>query len=412
MTESFKYNGFKDGMDNIQLDHALGKDTLRNAVNVDVLDTGKIRRRRGFTKKYAGVHLHSLRAFSTFAVFVENSTLKKISPNYTTENLRGVGSNSHMGYTEINSELYFSNGVVSGRVQADGTVLELGVEDPSGQPTLTATTGGLAAGEYQVAVTFMTASGQESGSSAPAKITLATENSGIALSAIPQPVGAEATKINIYKSSAGGATLFLAASVAKGTTSAVLTSDRDAGRTLKTQLLKRMPAGDILEYYSGRLFSALGNLACYSEPLSYGLCNINNNFMLFSGPISVIKAVSDGLFIVADKTYFLPGAGSENGSLIVVAPYRAVKGTGINLPKSTDVAWLSERGPMVGSSGGAVKLLTEESMALTLGGTGAMMFREFNGGSHLVGTARNVDNSKLAAASFVDAEIVRNGRTI
>ena len=37
------FAGWPSGMDNIHADHEIGADTLRRAVNADVLDSGKIR---------------------------------------------------------------------------------------------------------------------------------------------------------------------------------------------------------------------------------------------------------------------------------------------------------------------------------------------------------------------------------
>lgn len=39
---SLSFAGWPSGMDNIHTDHEIGADTLRRAVNADVLDSGKI----------------------------------------------------------------------------------------------------------------------------------------------------------------------------------------------------------------------------------------------------------------------------------------------------------------------------------------------------------------------------------
>ena len=40
---SLPFAGWPAGMDNVHADHEIGADTLRRAVNADVLDSGKIR---------------------------------------------------------------------------------------------------------------------------------------------------------------------------------------------------------------------------------------------------------------------------------------------------------------------------------------------------------------------------------
>ncbi len=55
-----KYDGWPPGMDNIHADHELDAKTLRRAVNADVLDSRKIRRRKGFSPFLAEPGAHSL----------------------------------------------------------------------------------------------------------------------------------------------------------------------------------------------------------------------------------------------------------------------------------------------------------------------------------------------------------------
>ena len=54
--------GWPSGMDNIHADHELDAKTLRRAVNADVLDSGKIRRRKGFSPFLADPISRNLRA--------------------------------------------------------------------------------------------------------------------------------------------------------------------------------------------------------------------------------------------------------------------------------------------------------------------------------------------------------------
>ncbi len=48
------FSGWPSGMDNVHADHELDAKTLRRAVNADVLDSGKIRRRKGFSPLLSG----------------------------------------------------------------------------------------------------------------------------------------------------------------------------------------------------------------------------------------------------------------------------------------------------------------------------------------------------------------------
>lgn len=122
---------------------------------------------------------------------VEGTQLKRltVTPAGTiTASVLGSGfmPGKHLAYDLVNNEAYLSNGVVTGKVTADGLV-PWGVQTPARQPALAAdTVGGLHAGTYQVAVTFVADTGEESGSPAPQEIAIA-EGGGILLSLLRSP---------------------------------------------------------------------------------------------------------------------------------------------------------------------------------------------------------------------------------
>ena len=76
---SLPFGGWPSGMDNIHADYELDAKTLRRAVNADVLDSGKIRRRKGFSPFLSEPGAHSLWASSSGAAFfVSGQTLWRL----------------------------------------------------------------------------------------------------------------------------------------------------------------------------------------------------------------------------------------------------------------------------------------------------------------------------------------------
>lgn len=84
-------------MDNLHTDNEIGADTLRRAVNVDVLDSGKVRRRKGFSPFLAEPGAHSLWSGKSGAFFVSGQTLWRLFANGTKQAIATLAPNSGMG---------------------------------------------------------------------------------------------------------------------------------------------------------------------------------------------------------------------------------------------------------------------------------------------------------------------------
>jgi hypothetical protein len=108
-----------------------------------------------------------------------------------------------------------------------------------------------------------------------------------------------------------------------------------------------MPAGSSIAYQGGRLLVAVGSALIYSEPFTPGLRDESRGFEIFPAPITCIAAVEAGVFVMADKTYFLAG-GLPAQSMRAVLPYGALQqqaGYRLAATGGTDGAhWMSTRG--------------------------------------------------------------------
>jgi len=416
-TKDVTFEGWPKGIDNKSPDVSIAADSLRDAVNVDLDNGGKPRRRRGRTKIIGASGAHSLHAAACGLVYAEGATLKLADVSRAASStLHSLSSPNRISYEDVNGLTYASNGKDFIVIQPDGVVRDNGVPNPKGQPLVSAVEGfgRLAPGKYLVAVTFVAATGEESGATLPTTAELSATGS-LSLTAIPQ--NNNATAVRIYCSEPGGESLREFATIAIGVLSYSITGPSE-GKVLDTAYMERLPAGKIIRYHAGRMYSADGSILAYSEPMRYGLYNPAKDFFQFPEEITIVQPVTDGLYVVADQGYFLRGTDPKEMSLEPKGTAPGIFGTGATLPGSefdpelnTDVAyWYSSRGATLGLPGGAIRLLTEQAVAMPEYVEGATLMREADGMSHAVTSMRGSGAvSSSAVGDSIEVTVKRNG---
>lgn len=101
-----------------------------------------------------------------------------------------------------------------------------------------------------------------------------------------------------------------------------------------TKTFSSPPIGNLLELYNGRMFIAQeiaeNYILWFSQPFAYNWYDLERNFFLFNSPITMLKAVSDGLYIgTTTETYFLSGAYPEEFSLKVVSSSGVIRNSAV-----------------------------------------------------------------------------------
>lgn len=400
---------------------------LRSATNVDIDRSGIPQRRAGTTKVVNAANFHSLFADPAFGLMLasNNNALTAYDTALKPTVLQsGLSPFQPLSYACINGEVYWSNGFDCGKVRADGTVTAWGVEKPLGTPNaVPSAAGGMNAGQYQVALNFVTFNGEEGGSTLAVVVTVA-EGGGIQLSQIPQPTSLDVVAARAYITSANGDVLYWSRDIPVGMTSVTL-GQGPLGKALETQWLSPMPPGQIVRYGNGRLWVASGNVVYYSEPLQYGQVRLSRNFMTFSDEIAVMEYPNEGdgsgLFVAAGKrTYFIAGQNPKDAQLRIVHPYGAVKGTGATVPGNWfdsqlggNVAyWMDADGiPCLGLAGGTIRPLTTETYLAPIAESGATLVREINGMRQVLTNLRGTGVNQAAASDVAVATVTRNGLT-
>ena len=125
-----------------------------------------------------------------------------------------------------------------------------------------------------------------------------------------------------------------------------------------------------------------------------------------------MKAVADGIYICADQTYWVSGVDTNDFQQIPVLPYGAVKGTGINLLESDNVAWFSDDGIIIGGLEAQVTNVQDDKSAVGEFENGAMVFRKQRGLRQIVATLGTGVQSAYLAPDYVTLETARRGNAI
>jgi hypothetical protein len=438
--ELTKYEGWALGLENLSREEEIqpgssrsrdgrNRGQLRVATNVDIGNDGRISRRRGYDRQEALPSLHSLwsrdgqfplmlAVYNGYLV-CWNSTLQRSNVVALAAPSREMSYDLHGGF------VYYTNGTDKGRVDSLGVRTSWAVPCPSGQPILAAAAaGGLAAGNYQVAITYLDADGRESGSTMAEEVTL-TEGQGVALSAIPQPPsGQGVTLIRVYMTACNGMTPYYVRDLAVGMTTATL-GVHVPGKALETQFLDELPAGQLVRFHNGRMYVFVDRVMFWSEALMPGLGNLASNYLSFNAAGDMLAGVgvgtdAAGIFVGAgNRIYYLGGEDPKSWRKQVAHPHGAVPGSqvevdGLSLGRQEAGLvqyWLGTDGQFVlGLPGGQVQALHAERFVAPINverATAALVERQ--GLRQMLTILKGGSTSGFAVTDRAEAEVWKNG---
>lgn len=396
------------GINNRLPDFALGTEKgryLRAADNVDITNSGNVVRRKAASLVQAITAPHSL--FKNY--LVRASTLYRITlPSYSETLVKILTSNDPMSYVEYNGDIYYSNGTDSGRIASNGTIYPWALPTPS-NPTCTVIGGDLYAGKYQIAVSYANATtGEEGGISASSNYELSSTG-GLR---VTLPVAtAGATHINIYLSTTNGSVPMLHTTVPTGTATFDLTMPA-TGRESNQRYEEPLPAGTRLFVHNGRLCSVKGKDLFYSLPYRPGYYLPVENRIPFPEDIGIAVSNQGGVYVTADKTYFIAGQDLGAAELVRdVLPYGAVPGTEFHVPNKSLVGWFGAKGIVLADPMGEVQAVMSDNIDLTPQASGVSTVFNSNGYRRVVscGWCLNLDNFAATTYSGYDFNATSDG---
>lgn len=397
---------------------------LREGVNIDFDATGRPRRRRGYDYEVAG-EAHSL--FSTgehlFANVAGVLGAYDGDPLELVQSIRTVGER-FVSMTTDDFDVFWSNGVEIGRIDADLNDLPVWIGTPDPVSVSANSAGGLAAGSYEVSVTAVDGSGRESGASNPVVLTL-TAGQGIAVTLPAAPATAAAWRV--YVSPPNGEVLYRVATLPIADTTYTV-GVHTPGKALETAWLFPMLPCTILRYGHGRLAGLTADAMIWSQSDTLGLMH-DQNVLGLNRP-TLLEPVGEGGdgagWYVADakRTYFLAASDPHKAQQIIRYGHSAVPGSSMIVPgnvfgldSTAPVAfWLATNGVfLIGLPGGTVQPVREGQLALPLDSErGAVGYFEFDGIRQLVSSivAGTANPLAVGVSDSADATVRRNGITL
>lgn len=383
-----------------------GREDLVTATNVDIADDLGISRRKGYSAPVTAAIDRDLWASGAVCLGVGSNTLKQVLPDYTTVSLRtGLSPSRPVSYASVGGRVFYSNSVETGCVQ-DGTHRTWGITPP-GLPVLSAGSGSLRAGQYQVAITYLRSDGQESGTGLAATIEL-TDTGGIAVSSIPVSTDAGVTHKVIYAASVGGGTLYRSGVITNATTTYLIDEVRKDASPLLTQFLQPPPAGDHIAYWNGRMLVAKDTRLYPSESYAPELFDYRKA-VPFLDSILMVAPVKDGVWVgTGSQIIWLTGDSPETWDYKVVAEYGVIAGALTfaddkalgdgSASGDTAAFFASKRGLCIGRVGGSLINFTEARFAYPVQERGAVVVRRHRGMNQMLASLQGAETAGNVAA--------------
>lgn len=399
----FEFNEWRGLRNNVD-PTAFAPGDLTVATNIDIDDALAVMRRKGYSAVVTAAVDRDVWASGSICLGVGSDALKQIHADYSTTTLRaGLAAGRHLDYEVIGDRVFWSNGVETGVVQ-NGANRSWGLSIP-GKPTAAATAGTLAAGLYQVAVTYLRSDGQESGAGLAVTLTLDAIG-GIALSSIPVSADSTVTHKAIYATSVGGDTLHQVGIIANATTSFSIISAASGAAPLLTQFLQPPPAGDFIAESSGHLLVAVGSRLYPSEAYGPELFDYRRA-VPFNDAITMLAPVSDGLYVgTQSQVIWIPGSAPENWEYRPVAASGVIPGTltyadssmiGDGSGREPVALFATQHGLCAGAAGGAVTNLTADRFAYPIQTRGAGIARRHRGINQYLCTMQGAETAGSVA---------------
>lgn len=308
------------GLNNVSDALGLGLSWLVQADNVNVLDSGSIKKRDGYVLDQAGAISSAYSTLDfTRMYLVDAGTLRTKEGAVIASGL----TSATMHWAEVNKQVFFNNGVDRGIINPDNSLIDWSWPTPS-TPSVTPVTGSLAAGTYLVRCTFLLPDGRETGAGDFAGVTL-VEGEALSISGIPQIAGG---RTRVYIAPANSTVFQLAASTT-GTALVWGVSNDNLGQDLTTADLSPLPDGcDVVQIYKGKAYaahylpSADQTVVWISEPLGFHLFNLHTNPFMVPGRVLMLAPAEDALIVGTQSAIY----GYADGKLGELADYGVIPG--------------------------------------------------------------------------------------
>ncbi len=214
---------------------------LLQAVNMRLDAAGVPWRRPGLTELVAAASGLGLYAEAGLVLLQDGGTIKLVDTQTlgASDLITGLSASLPVRFHAHDGQVFWTNGVAWGRIEADGTATNWGMAVPP-TPTLGTTAGGLPAGRVGVTCVYLDGNGVMSGAPESAWIDV---NGAQDVTVDLTVNDASAEYVRVYATYANGPRPVQVAQVAAGALPVTLSELHTAGEVLKTQHLEGPVAG-------------------------------------------------------------------------------------------------------------------------------------------------------------------------
>lgn len=371
---------------------------VRDTVNLDPLESGSMALRPGFDARYAGSAVRGALAVGSHVLVADGTALlvHDALANSTTTLATIAGAGLFAGAV-LNEELFFCTSNETLRYKA-GVLRPWGVPTVTAQPVPALTPGVLLPGVYQMAMTLVDAYGDEGATTQAVNIAVGV---GQALSVTLPPRAGYTPRL--YVSAADGSTLYLQA---EGAGAYKVNSVDDSTSRLETMHHRAPTPGSAVVSHNGVIATADGTAVWVTNPMRPHLVDRATRFFQFPAPVNMVASAGGGLYIGADKVYFIAGVETAEPEQTTVSEYPAVAGTAATLPDGRAV-WMTAYGIAVSAPRGTAELVSGANFVPELALSGGSGIVQNNGNQTVVTTMRGGKGpNPLAASDYYEAEII------
>lgn len=336
---------------------------LRDAVNVDFTETGRVQVRPGVAlqtnKTFKYLWQSSLHG-DCFAL-LDNAWVKVNPSTWEHDELMPLIGGGPLFHQVINNTIVMS--CDSGLYEYNGKLASpLTIPTPA-KPyvMLTDTSGSILLGDYSFAISWLI-DGKESALSESDFISCSGNNC-IDIQ-FPYCMDQRITHVRLYMTESGGGQLQQVEDYPVSLPNLNLTMVPNMGRAASFQYLSPMKHGSFLKLWRGRLVCVQSNVLYFSEPMTFHLTDERYNFIQLPQRITFVEPVDGGLWVGQyDHVVFLRG--SDLRELVVEHKASAkpiahssftvesdVVGGELSQGGSLTAMWLAENGFVVGTASG------------------------------------------------------------
>jgi hypothetical protein len=387
------------GINNKSNEKAVPEGSVRDSINYDPAVDGVLRARTGYQKVLPGANIRGALAVGDHVLVADGESLVLFNTETSSSTvLQSIAGSGRFAGAVLNDELFFCTENETLRYK-NGVLRRWGVPTVTNQPVPAIGSGALQAGTYQCAATFVDAHGDEGGTTNSIIITVPAGSSLRFPALLPPPGG----RVRLYVGSVNGGTPYLQYD---GDSDYTCSSINDATARLETQFMQEPTPGDRIEAHNGVVLTADGSLLHMSLPLRPHLRSAIKGWFQFPSQVDMVISGDGGVFVSADKTYFLTDIESQNPGSRKIFDFGALRGSETKGLR-TDVMWMTRYGLAKSDGLGNATLLSEANFVPDLASAGHSTLLESNGSQMVVTTMQAVKGpNPLAASDTYDVEIV------